>query len=623
MPLPDRTPMGWRWRRRPQRRLLGALALAAVLAVPVVVAQTGAAAAPAPPSPMSASDWKSAIHAVARPGHGCFTATYPSMAWQGVACRTAPSTPMPPNVGPRPQVIGNGSDVAAQVTTGLISSALGSFDQVNVTSESGPIGNAGPSFADTYTLQLNTNFFSTPTCSGSSDPSCKGWLQFVFENNPFGAMAFMQSWLIGFTGTCPAGWMSFSMSGVATGFCFRNSLAVPVASQPIINLASLQLGGAAIGIVGLDQLSMFTSTTSFSVSDADLVGAAGGWNTAEFGVFGDGGNATGGGTATFNPGASLLARVQVQNGTQNKPLCLATGFTGEKNSLHFGEPRPTNSGPGPALRFQQNSAPKTIANCAAAIGVGDPHLTTFDGLAYDFQATGDFVSSRMPDFEVQTRHVSGAPRWPYADVNQAVATRMGKTQVAVCPGDNPLFVDGKPAKIADGGILSLPTGVQIDRTVDTYRVTDAAGDSMRAIIQDGYIDVEVGPGTWPVTAQGLLANPDHNPHALQAANGTTLTVPFSFADLYKVFGDSWRVNPKASLLTPCGKEPTRGNPSQPFTIDNLNPDDRGRATQICEQAGVKDGPLLTNCILDVAVLGPDAANAWVDAELPVVVGTVK
>jgi hypothetical protein len=260
----------------------------------------------------------------------------------------------------------------------------------------------------------------------------------------------------------------------------------------------------------------------------------------------------------------------------------------------------------------------------AARAVGDPHLTTFDGLAYDFQATGDFVTSRMPDFEVQTRHVSGAPRWPDAAVNQAVATRMGRTQVAVCPGDNPLFVDGRPARIADGGTIFLSsTGVQVDRTVDTYRITDPHGNSVVVTIQDGYIDVEVGPGTWPAKAEGLLANPDHNPHALAAANGTQLTEPFSFADLYTVFGDSWRVNPKASLLAPCGRESEHANPGKPFTIDNLNPDERSRATQVCLRAGVKDGPLLSSCVLDVAVLGPDAANAWVGAEQPVVVGTVK
>ena len=74
-----------------------------------------------------------------------------------------------------------------------------------------------------------------------------------------------------------------------------------------------------------------------------------------------------------------------------------------------------------------------LSNCAAATSVGDTHLTTFNGLLYDFQASGDFVLAQVdPDFVVQTRQVSGAPTWPDASVNSAVATRMGKTKVAVC-----------------------------------------------------------------------------------------------------------------------------------------------------------------------------------------------
>lgn len=68
------------------------------------------------------------------------------------------------------------------------------------------------------------------------------------------------------------------------------------------------------------------------------------------------------------------------------------------------------SAPGPALIFNESSAGGS-ADCAGATTVGDTHLTTFGGLLYDFQATGDFLlADTGADFLVQTRQVSGAPK---------------------------------------------------------------------------------------------------------------------------------------------------------------------------------------------------------------------
>src|SRR6516164_10160727 len=77
-----------------------------------------------------------------------------------------------------------------------------------------------------------------------------------------------------------------------------------------------------------------------------------------------------------------------------------------------------------------SAAPKAPA---AATTIGDTHLRTFNGLFYDFQAAGDFTLAEAGrDFSVQTRQVSGAPTWPNATVNKAVAARFGSTKVAVC-----------------------------------------------------------------------------------------------------------------------------------------------------------------------------------------------
>jgi hypothetical protein len=113
------------------------------------------------------------------------------------------------------------------------------------------------------------------------------------------------------------------------------------------------------------------------------------------------------------------------------------------------------------------------SNCAAGIGVGDTHLRTFGGLFYDFQASGDFVLAQLdPDFVVQTRQVSGAPTWQDASVNNAIATRMGKTQVAVCLAPARLNVGGENIELCDGKSLSTLEGVDIWRRGNVYTITD-------------------------------------------------------------------------------------------------------------------------------------------------------
>ena len=71
--------------------------------------------------------------------------------------------------------------------------------------------------------------------------------------------------------------------------------------------------------------------------------------------------------------------------------------------------------------------------CKQGASHGDTHLVTFDGALYDFQASGDFVLAETDqDFSVHTRQESGAPIWPNAAVNKAVAARLGGTTVGLC-----------------------------------------------------------------------------------------------------------------------------------------------------------------------------------------------
>jgi hypothetical protein len=379
-----------------------------------------------------------------------------------------------------------------------------------------------------------------------------------------------------------------------------------------------------------------TSGTAGGTTNGDnAVAASTFWTIAEFNIFGYGGDNIGGGTSSFNAGASTNARTEIIYGGTNPPNCSAAGFTAEKNNLSFGPTAPMASPPGPAVIFEESIAGGATSDCAAATTVGDTHLTTFNGLLYDFQAAGDFTLAEVdPGFSVQTRQVSGAPVWPDATVNKAVAARFGVTKVAVCvapPGSNEpaVNVNGSLMPVKDGETLELPGGVGLFRQGNVYQMTSEGGDSVRATVNSyngtNWIDVHVGLGRWPSSVHGLIANPNGNMNQIATRDGVVLTNPFSFDDLYHRFADSWRVSGDASMLSACNAEKVIevGIPKRPFYAKDLEPGIREKAQGVCTAAGVKPGPLFEACTLDVAVIGQDAAaKVFVDAIPPTAVGTI-
>jgi hypothetical protein len=630
------------WKRR-----LFARVYAGVLVLTVVLAGCASENPESPSTTMSEQDWRTHIVQVPLPKTGCFTATYPSLQWREVACVPPP----PPDVhfapargGPGPANVGSTSlDYAAlrpPTSTSFINAATGSFPSVTgVKTETDSLSGQ----ADYYTLQLNTNHFFTktsvsPLCPTAAPPTpCWGMQQFIFENS--NGKVFMEYFLsIPGATSCPSGgWTQVAPLFVGYTSCTVFSpMAVYVGSQPIANLQALSLTGTATA-GGLDTVYLGMGGTMKAVNTDSILnlGATStttadyGWRIAEFNVFG----ACCGSTANFNANSTIVVKTTIHYGETAAPVCWKSSYTAETNNLTLVGAPTLGTQPSPAIEFtESNKAGGTPASCAAADGYGDTHLRTFSGLLYDFQATGDFLLAQAQDFAVQTRQVSGAPTWPNASLNQAVATQMGTTRVALCAAaPAPLVVDGKPAELADGHTLALPSGVDVSRTSNVYLVSDHSGNSLRAVMNGTaaapWIDVSVGLGTWPTKVRGLLANADGNVHALAASDGTVFNTPVSFADLYGRYGESWRVAPADSLLAACGgaaKE--NGIPSQPFFARDLDaqaPNSYARARAICTDAGVKVLALLDACTLDVAVLGTEkAAAAYVGAPAPAAVGVI-
>jgi hypothetical protein len=432
--------------------------------------------------------------ATPRPTNGCYTATYPERQWREVPCKTPPNKPYFPRAGGMTRletVGGSGPDFSA-VVAGNITQADGSFDSVT-----------GVTATPAYSLQLNTDFFPTSTCSGSPNANCLGWEQFVYESDGTG---FIQYWLINYgpTGTmCPMprgascngngvfsdGWCPFTIGTSANPlYCAVNAVAgVPAPATPATSLAQGDgVNGAAAGVSGAanDAVTVTIGGTVNSAPGNNYFPDLGSqWKEVEFNVFGNGG----GSQAVFNSGASAVVRIGVvTNGTTVG--CDQRSFTAESSNLTLQNVPPTAS-PGalPALVFgESNPAPTGgPADCTDAVSLGDTHLNTFNGLHYDFQASGDFLlveaspTEAGPDFVVQTRQASGAPTWPDASVNKAVATQMGETTVAVCLAPTRLLVDGESFTLDDQQSVFLTDDITLSRAGDLYIIQRENGDSVR------------------------------------------------------------------------------------------------------------------------------------------------
>jgi hypothetical protein len=276
-----------------------------------------------------------------------------------------------------------------------------------------------------------------------------------------------------------------------------------------------------------------------------------------------------------------------------------------------------------------------------ASGRGDPHMTTFNAVDYDFQGAGEFVYLRNgAGLEIQTRQkpiatAGSTPPNPHTglsscvSVNTAVAARVANHRVTLQPAGTPseqnrleLRIDGRVRTLnADGIKLSgggrvirsaVGTGIEIffpdkTRLIATANFWTSQNtwymnvDVLNTTGREGIIGA-IAPGGW------LPLLPDGTPMGPRPAS-----LHQRYVDLNQRFADAWRVTNSTSLFdyAPGTSTATFTNRSWPpenppctipgSTIPPAKPMDPQRAQELCRP--IKDERMRTQCVFDVTFTG--------------------
>jgi hypothetical protein len=286
-----------------------------------------------------------------------------------------------------------------------------------------------------------------------------------------------------------------------------------------------------------------------------------------------------------------------------------------------------------------------------ATNEGDPHIRTVDGVHYDFQTAGEYVSLRSADgFEVQTRQKAITTSFfpgpnPHTELatcvslNSAVAARVGEHEISYQPrldgvpdpSGLELRIDGVLTALTDAGI-ALPGGGRVSRSgVGGLEVEFPHGALLVATpgwwasqsqwylnvgIQgaDAYEGImgAIAPGSWlPALPDGSSLGPKSSSAAQR------------YDDLNRRFSDAWRVTDDSSLF-----DYAPGTSTESFTVREwpkdrpscelpeeppVEPLDAETAERLCR--AIRDENRRENCVFDVTVTGePGFAETYLLTE---------
>ena len=180
---------------------------------------------------------------------------------------------------------------------------------------------------------------------------------------------------------------------------------------------------------------------------------------------------------------------------------------------------------------------------------GDPHLATFDGVAYDFHGAGDYVlmEHASSDSIIQTRYVR-ADDARYS-AQYALAVRVGDRTVVLyenkTAGSEPVVLDGRQVPFQTGGWYE-DEDLRIQRIRHWTFVRFTNGLSVAT--SSGRTNRFHIPSAWAGEVRGLLGNDDGNPANDIVRRDGTVVRPVDKDIFYGAFLDDWSVSQDESLF---------------------------------------------------------------------------
>lgn len=189
-------------------------------------------------------------------------------------------------------------------------------------------------------------------------------------------------------------------------------------------------------------------------------------------------------------------------------------------------------------------------------GKGDPHLTTFDGLEYDFHALGEytFVESVDEDLEIQilTEGRDGSNN----SFITGIATNVGEDIIEFNPKWDTVSINGVSNNITEETPLILEEGIiSVDNTRNqpTYTINYLNGealviDDVKTLRGEDIFNVEVFSADTEIV--GLLGNNNSDTSDdLALRDGTLLSQPATREQIDNELASSWAVSPEESLFS--------------------------------------------------------------------------
>lgn len=285
---------------------------------------------------------------------------------------------------------------------------------------------------------------------------------------------------------------------------------------------------------------------------------------------------------------------------------------------------------------------------------GDPHLTTTNGVHYDFQAAGEFTALRNSDtgFELQTRQTPVLTSFtpganPYTglqscvSLNTAAALRVGRHRISYQPnptegsrGELQLRIDGKLINLPAGG-LDLGDGNSIAKAAAGGGIDVRAEDGTRVIITPNYwssqgywyLNIEVLDTPAREGTMGHIRGGDFLPLAPDGSSFGPKPAAISARHtlLNATFANAWRVKSTTSLFdyvsgtstasfTNTNWPPPPGSACTTITggfpwpgvryREPVRPLDPETARRLC--SSIQDPVAFEECYFDVTVMGNGA-----------------